>query len=56
MQGFDDKNWKKNTAEKMYLLIKNNNLLYLSQGLLKGRPSYMRSLQPSKENMQHFNK
>ncbi len=28
--------------------------IYLSLGLHKGRPSYRRSLQPSKENIQHF--
>jgi hypothetical protein len=28
--------------------------IYLSLGLPKGRPSYRRSLQPSKENIQHF--
>ncbi len=30
--------------------------IYLSLGLLKGRPSYRRSLQSSKENIQHFKK
>jgi hypothetical protein len=28
--------------------------IYLSLGLNKGRPSYRRSLQPSKENIKHF--
>ncbi len=28
--------------------------IFLSLGLNKGRPSYRRSLQPSKENIQHF--
>ncbi len=28
--------------------------IYLSLGLHKGRPSYKRNLQPSKENIQHF--
>jgi hypothetical protein len=32
--------------------LKNCN--YLSPGLPKGRPSYRRSLQPSKENIQHY--
>jgi hypothetical protein len=42
--------------------LKKNNLflskiaIYLSLGLLKRRASYMRSLQPSKENTQHFKK
>jgi hypothetical protein len=38
----------KNRAEK--------SAIYLSLGLLKGRPSYRRSLHPSKENLQHFKK
>jgi hypothetical protein len=47
-----EKNGKK-TAEKMYMfLIKNWYLLIPC--LLKGRPSYRRGLQPSKENIQHF--
>jgi hypothetical protein len=41
------KNWKKFTAKIKFLLIKN--ALYLSLGLHKGRPSYRRSLHPSKE-------
>ncbi len=28
--------------------------MYLSQGLCKGRPSYRRILQPSKENIQNL--
>jgi hypothetical protein len=28
--------------------------IYLSQGLHKGRPNYKRSLQLSKDNIQHF--
>jgi hypothetical protein len=42
---FDDITWK-NTAEKF--------IIYLSLGLYKGRPSYRRTLQPSKENIQPF--
>jgi hypothetical protein len=30
--------------------------IYLSIGLLKGRPSYRRRLHPSKENIKHFKK
>ncbi len=41
------KNWKKCTADKK---IRD----YLSLGLHKGRPNYRRSLQPSKETIQHF--
>ncbi len=49
--------WQK--LEKMYSLKKFNIFLFqilisLSQGLHKGQPSYRRSLQPSKENIQHF--
>jgi hypothetical protein len=51
------KNWKKITAEKnliFFFNIKNWGTIYLSLGLHKGRPSCRRSLQPSKENIQHF--
>ncbi len=44
----------KNTTKKIYFLVKNCNLLIPK--LLKGRPSYRRSLQPPKENIQHFKK
>jgi hypothetical protein len=43
---------KKFTAEKKILGSKTT--IYLSIGLHKGRPSYRRSLQSSKENIQHF--
>ncbi len=36
----------------LFFFIKNGN--YLSLGLHNGRPSFRRSLQPSKENIQHF--
>ncbi len=42
----------KKIAEKIYFLMKNCNLQSLD--VLKGRPSNRRSLQPSKENIQHF--
>jgi hypothetical protein len=43
----------KKTEEKNFsFLIKY--AIYLSLGLHKGRPSYKRGLQPSKENIQHF--
>ncbi len=45
--GARDQKWKKFTAEKKFAI-------YLSLGLRKGRPSYRRSLQPSKMNIQHF--
>ncbi len=47
------KNWKKFTAEIDFtyiFMIKN----LLSLGLHKGRPSYRRSLHPSKENIYQF--
>ncbi len=47
------KNWKKFTAEKKKNFW-SKTAIYLSLGLNKGRPSYKRSLQLSKENLQHF--
>ncbi len=50
--------WPK--IDKKLLLKKNNKFfgskttIYLSQGLHKGRPSYRRSLQPSKQNIQYL--
>ncbi len=41
---------QKNLQFEIFFSIK----IYLSPGLHKGRPSYRRSLQPSKENIQHF--
>jgi hypothetical protein len=46
------KNLKKFTAEKIDILSKI--AIYLSLGLHHERPSYRRSLQPSKENPAHF--
>jgi hypothetical protein len=43
------KNWKK--LKK----FASKTTIYLSLNLNKGRPTYRRSLQPSKENIQHFN-
>jgi hypothetical protein len=40
------------TAEKK--IFGSKTTIYLSLGLHKGFPSYRRSLQPSKENIQHF--
>jgi hypothetical protein len=52
--GFDDqKLTKKFVAGKKMLWIKKV-AIYLSLRLCKGRPGYRRSLQPSKENIQHF--
>ncbi len=54
--GFDDQNLKKNYSWKKTKFSEPKTTIYLSLGLHKGRPSYRRSLQPSKENIQHFNK
>jgi hypothetical protein len=47
------KNLKKFTAVKLSY-IGSKIAIYLSLGHHKGRTSYRRSLQPSKENIQHF--
>jgi hypothetical protein len=55
IQGFDDQKLEKIQLKKMNMfLIKNWYLLIPC--LLKGRSSYRRCLQPSKENIQHFKK
>ncbi len=48
------KNWQKITAEKNYIFLGSKTTIYLSLGLHKERPSYRRSLQLSKEAIQHF--
>jgi hypothetical protein len=48
------KNWEKITAEMKYIFSGSKIAIYLSLGLHKGRPSYRRSLHPSKENIWHF--
>ncbi len=40
--------------KKLYFWDKKNYTIYLPLGLHKGRPSYKRILQLSKENIQHF--
>jgi hypothetical protein len=52
-RGFDDKNWTNLQLKKKKL--KSKTTIYLYLGLHKGRPSYKRSLQLSKKNIQHFN-
>ncbi len=47
-------NWKKFTAGKKLNFFGWKTTIYLSLGLHKGRPSYKRSLQLSKENILHF--
>jgi hypothetical protein len=49
------KNWKKITAENfLYIFFLSKTAIYLSLGLHKVCPSYRRSLQFSKEAIQHF--
>ncbi len=45
---------KKITAGNFLFIFLIKIAIYLSLGIPKGLPSYMRSLQPSKENIQHF--
>jgi hypothetical protein len=53
--GFYDRKLKKITAEKkIKFFFGSKTTIYLSLGLHKGRPSYRRSLQPSKENIQYL--
>ncbi len=51
IQGFDDQNEK---TQLIFFLLWSKIAIYWSLGLHKGRPSCRRSLQPSKENIQHF--
>jgi hypothetical protein len=50
IQGFEEKKYNWNFVFFFWSKI----AIYLSLGLHKGRPSYRRSLQPSKENIQHI--
>ncbi len=52
IQGFDDQKLQKITAEKKIIFFGSITTIYL--GLHKGRSSYRRSLQLSKENIQHL--
>jgi hypothetical protein len=54
IQGFDDQKLEKNTAVKTFFFFWSKIAIYLSLGLLNGHPSYRRSLQPSKEYIQHL--
>jgi hypothetical protein len=54
IQGFDGQNLEKKIQLKNYIKKNNCNLRYLSLGLDKDVPSYRRSLQLSKEHIQHF--
>ncbi len=48
------KNWEKNYCWKKFNFFGSKTTIYLSLGLHKERPSYRRSLQLSKEAIQHF--
>ncbi len=48
------KNWKKHSWKLFYILFWSKIAIDLFLGLHKGRPSYRRSHQPSKESIQHF--
>jgi hypothetical protein len=53
--GFRRPKTEKNLQLKKKIIFLSSKIaIYLFQGLQKGRPSYRRSLQPSKENIQHF--
>ncbi len=55
IQGLNDQKLKKtNTAEKKFLFFLSKTAIYISLGLHKVCPSYSRSLQLSKEAIQHF--
>ena len=45
---------RKKIQLKKFILFWSKNSIYLSLSLQKGRPSYRRFLQPSRENIQHF--
>ncbi len=52
--GFAGQNLEKNQPRIFYLFFAKKITCYLSLGFHKGRPSYNRSHQPSKKNIQHF--
>ncbi len=52
IQGFYDQKFQKIYSWKYFFSSKTT--IYLSLGFHEGRPSYRRSLQPSKENIQRF--
>jgi len=53
--GFDDKKFEKIYRwKKMIFFFISKIAMFLSLGLLKERSSYRKSIQPSKENIQHF--
>ncbi len=54
IQGFHDQKWEKMYCGKKLHFFRSKTTIYLSLGLHKGFPSYRRSLQPLKENIQNF--
>ncbi len=48
--------WPRSTAGNFSFFFWSQIAIYLSLGLHKGRPSYRRSLAPSKQNIQHLKK
>ncbi len=50
------KNWKKYSWNFFLFFFWSKIAIYLSLGLQKWHPNYRRSLQPSKDNIQHFKK
>ncbi len=52
----NDQKLEKNTGEIFFIFDRSKFANYLYMGLLKGRPSYRRSLQPSEKNIQHLKK
>jgi hypothetical protein len=58
IHGFDNQKLKKKNPAEILLKIFfcSKIAIYLSIGLHRGRLSYRRSLQPSKENIQYFKK
>ncbi len=54
IQYFHDQNWKITAVKLLFIFFGSKMAIYLSLDLHKGCTSYRRSLQPSKENIQHF--
>jgi hypothetical protein len=55
IKGFDDQKFKKNRWKFFISFLKQKIVIYLLLGLHKGCLVYRGSLQPSKENIPHFN-
>ncbi len=50
----NSRGYRRFTVEKINFLGESKTTIYLFLGLHKGRPSYRRSLHPSKDNKQHL--